>query len=407
MLFIKKSKKVISVKFNVLTVIPYLIFAFQGITSPIIGVMLLDIAKKFGVDSAAIGFCFTLWIAGGGLAGIFSGRILAAKGNRFTIFLCLFLILLSTAGILSPALTLFSIGMFISGVGTFLLVAIANCLIVQQYTGESRTSQFNLLNFFYSTGALITPATVGYFLDKGVNWETLYLFPFILLLPILLLTLSPAVKKSDEALVQNTYNQKSIQPEISFGVYLVSIAIGFYCITELAFTQWIVVYLRETLAVEIIPAALVLTTFYICQAAGRLASGFIVKYVALEKFIFGCCLLALAAMSAILAVTSYQPILLITGILALGLASIYPSILSYGTLHLPSSPQVVTYIMSGGTIACILGMPLSSFLKQNFGSYACLQLSLISIIFVILFVALTKWTIKVSTVKNNASTSLE
>lgn len=389
-------------KINVLTAISYLIFVFQGITSPIVGVMLLDIAKKFGVDSSAIGYCFTLWIIGGGIAGIFSGKLLAAKGTRFAIFLSLCLIILSAAGILAPALAAFSLGMFISGVGTFLLVAIANCLIVQQYTGEARTSQFNLLNFFYSTGALITPVVAGFLLDKGANWELVYLLPFILLIPMFFLTLSPVLQKSANSTAEQSADEQAREPQtISFAVYLVSSAIGFYCIAELAFTQWIVVYLRESLTIDIIPATLVLTTFYICQAAGRLASGFIVKYVALEKYIFSCCFLGLAAMLAILTITNYTLLLCMTGILALGLASIYPSILSYGTLQLQSSsPQVVTYIMTGGTIACILGMPLSSFLKQSFGSYTCLELSAFSIVLVMLFIILTKWQTKIPATQN-------
>jgi MFS family permease len=171
---------VITININVSkkTSMAYLIFAFQGISSPLISVMLLEIAKKFGVDASAIGFSFTLWIIGGGLAGLFSGKLLEMKGTRFAMLLSLVFILLSVAGTLSPILITFSIGMFISGMGTFLLVAIANCLIVQQFDGETRTSQFNLLNFFYSSGALITPAIAGVLLNQGIRWELVLCYKY-------------------------------------------------------------------------------------------------------------------------------------------------------------------------------------------------------------------------------------
>lgn len=367
----------------------YIIFAFQGISSPLISVMLLEIAKKFGVDASAIGFSFTLWIIGGSLAGLFSGKLLEIKGTRFAMFLSLVFILLSVAGTLSPFLTTFSIGMFISGIGTFLLVAIANCLIVQQYDGEARTSQFNLLNFFYSSGALITPAIAGVLLQQEIRWELIFLLPFILLIPMAVLALSPSFQKQPS--MSNAEESSTPVKSSSFAVFLFSIAIGFYCITELSFVSWIIVYLRESLAIDIIPASLVLTTFFICQAAGRLSSGFIVKYIALDKFIFSCCLVALAAMIVILAANSYNLILLMTAILALGLASIYPSILSYGTLQLKSSsPKIVTYIMNGGTIGAIIGMSFTSFLKQGFGAYSCLLTGTVSILLIIFFLVIAK-----------------
>lgn len=384
----------------------YLIFAFQGISSPLISVMLLEIAKKFGVDASAIGFSFTLWIIGGGLAGLFSGKLLEMKGTRFAMLLSLVFILLSVAGTLSPILITFSIGMFISGMGTFLLVAIANCLIVQQFDGETRTSQFNLLNFFYSSGALITPAIAGVLLNQGIRWELVFLLPFILLLPMVFLALSPSFQKQHSLSTAEELSSTPVKSS-SFAVYLFSTAIGFYCITELSFVSWIVVYLRESLAIDIIPASLVLTTFFICQAAGRLSSGFIVKYIALDKFIFSCCLVAFVAMLAILAVSRYNLILLMTGILALGLASIYPSILSYGTLQLKSSsPQIVTYIMNGGTIGAIIGMSFTSFLKQSFGVYSCLLTSTVSILLVIFFLAIVKMRINRSP-QNDANPLIE
>jgi TsgA-like MFS transporter len=369
----------------------YLIFIFEGITAPLVSVLLLEIAGKFGVDSSAVGYCFTLWLIGGSITGLFSGKLIDSKGIRFAAFSSVLLIASSVLAIISPFILGFSLGMFISGGGTFLLVAVANCLIVESYDGEARTAQFNLLNFFYSFGALLTPTIAGFILAAAIRWEIIFALPFILLIPVSLMALAPTFHKKPLS-YKGPQNIKKTKMDIN--VYFVSAAIGCYCASEMSFTSWFIVYLRESLSVDIVPASLALTAFFTCQGIGRLSSGFIVKHIALEKFIFSCCFVALLAMLAILSISSYNLMLVMTGALALGMASIYPSILSYGTQLKASSPQVVTFIMSGGLIGGVAGMLLTSFLKQFYGTYSCLTATAVSILLIMLFMALAKWKTK-------------
>ena len=66
-------------------------------------------------------------------------------------------------------------------------------------------------------------------------------------------------------------------------------------------------------------------------------------------------------------------VLYLTILLGLGIASLYPSILSYGTLQVKTaSPRIMTFFMTSGIAGAVVGMLLTSFLKQYFGVLACI-----------------------------------
>jgi fucose permease len=142
---------------------------------------------------------------------------------------------------------------------------------------------------------------------------------------------------------------------------------------EISYTSWIVVYLRENLATDIVAASLVLTVFYICQAAGRFISGFIVKQVSLPAYVISCASVGFIAAFFIVFSKSYMTVFYLTILLGLGAASLYPSILSYGTLQVQyACPRIMTFFLTSGLIGNVLGMVLTSFLKQHLGVVACI-----------------------------------
>jgi MFS family permease len=63
----------------------------------------------------------------------------------------------------------------------------------------------------------------------------------------------------------------------------------------------------------------------------------------------------------------------LTILLGLGAASLYPSILSYGTLQVKHAcPRIMTFFLTSGLVGNVLGMVLTSFLKQHLGVVACI-----------------------------------
>jgi len=371
----------------------YLIFIFQGLAAPLGSVMIMEIAGKYGVDTSMIGYIFALGIVGGGLAAIGSGFLLENLGQRKLIFMGIIIALLAGVAIISSnQLPIFAVGIFLSGASSWLLVAVGNYIIVRIHQGEKRSSQLNLLNFFFSIGALITPILAGYMLARHIPWEAVFLTPSILLVILAILAYQPTVGSSE---VRSSLIDKSL-PTASNGkwnvnIYLIGAALGFYCMLEYSYTSWIIVHLRENFAVDIMEASLVLTTFYMCQALGRLVSGFIVKRVALNRYIISCASIGLVAVSLIIVSESYAAVLGLTILLGLGIASLYPSILSYGTLQTQApSPHMMTFFLTCGIGGAVIGMVLTSFLKQHFGVLACIGTGVFTAALIIVLIGITK-----------------
>ena len=375
-----------------LKMLPYLIFVFQGLTAPLGSVMIIEIARKYSVDTSMIGYVFALGIVGGGIAALASGFLLEAIGKRRLIFvgiLCGGLAVLSIT--VSNRLTMFGIGVFLTGLSNWLLTAVGNEIVIENYQGNKRSSKLNLLNFFFSAGALVTPAMAGSMLARGIQWEMIFLTPFTLLG---VLALFAYFSKSNLSKVPanslEEFAQSSPSESWNSNMYRTCAALGFYCMLELSYTYWIVVHLRENLSIEIVEASLVLTIFYICQAIGRFITGIVIKYVSLYRYIVSCSFIGLAAASFIIISKSYVVILCLTILLGLSVAGLYPSILSYGTLQATHSPRAVTFFLTSGLTGSVVGMLITSFLKQQFGSWACIVVTAISAALVILLIGSTR-----------------
>lgn len=372
--------------------IAYLIFVFQGLIAPLGSVMIIEIARKYAVDTSIIGYIFALGIVGGGISALASGFLIETFGKRKTVFSGILVSLLAGVAITtSNYLAIFALGMFLSGVSSWFMVAVGNYIIVRACQGEKRSSQLNLLNFFFSIGALITPTMAGFMLERGVPWELVFLMPFVLLVVLAILAYSPAFGISSSPSYPEKKPLETIPEEKwNVSIYFTGIALGIYCLLESSFASWIVVHLRENLAVDIVEASVVLTVFYICQATGRFASGFIVRHVALNIYIIICSSIGLVAASLIVLSKSYMAVLYLTILLGLGIASLYPSILSYGTLQVKTaSPRIMTFFLTSGIVGSVVGMLFTSFLKQHFGVLACIVTTAISLVFVIMCIGAT------------------
>lgn len=375
-------------------VVAYLVFIFQGLTAPLGSVMIMEIAGKYGVETSTIGYIFALGTVGGGIAAISSGFLLETFGKRKLIFLGAVVALLSVAAITtSNYLRLFAVGMFLSGVSIWFVAAVANYIIVENYQGEKRSSQMNLLNFFFSIGALVIPILAAFMLERGIPWEFVFLTPFSLLTILIMLACFPGFGTSKVQISRAETSSPSVSTEKwNTSIYLIGASLGVYCMLELSYTSWIVVHLRENLAVDIVAASLVLTIFYICQATGRLASGFIVRHVALNTYIISCASIGLAAILLIISSKNYMVVLCLTILLSLAIAGLYPSIFSYGTLQVKiASPRMMTFFMTCGIVGAVVGMLLTSFLKQHFGVLACIGTGAITAAVIVGFIGITKF----------------
>lgn len=371
----------------------YLIFVFYGITTPLGSVMLIEIAGKYSVDTSVIGYILAFGIVGGGIGALSSGFLLETIGERKMIFLGIITgVFAGAAIIISNYVAVFAIGMFLSGLSSWILLAVGNHLIIQCFEGAKRSSQLNLLNFFFSIGALITPTLASFMLERGIPWQVVFLTPFVPLGFLAALAYSSAFDiPKEQKNASSIVSQGGPAEKWNRNSYLAGAALGLYCMLEISYTSWIVVHLRENLAADIVAASLVLTVFYICQAAGRFISGFIVKQVSLPIYISCCASVGFIAAFFITFSKSYMTVFYLTILLGLGVASLYPSILSYGTLQVKHAcPRIMTFFLTSGLVGNVLGMVLTSFLKQELGVVACIATTTITSALIIVCVGGTR-----------------
>ncbi len=381
---------------NPMILVAYMTFAFQGITFPLGNSMIIEIAGKYAVDTSIIGYLLSLSSVGGGIATLCGGYLLERYPAHKLLYAAIAFSVLSVVCITSSALLAqFALGMVFFGLGTWLLVVIGNYLIVRQYAGAKRSSQLNIANFFFSGGALFTPALCGYGLQAGVSWEYIFWLPFSLLLALtglVGLTFSPMAGSEQRGGEQIKQQQEVTAGHWGYKVYLAAIALSFYCILEVGYTAWIVVHLREGLGLDIFAASMVLTTFYIFHAAGRVISGIVVKFLPLDRYILCCATIGLIAVSLIVCTSNYSLIVILTAVLAFGIAGLYPSIMSYGTLQMKNpSSRIITFFMSSGLVGAITGLLLTSHLKQAFGATASLATGAVAAGFIIICMVMTMW----------------
>jgi TsgA-like MFS transporter len=349
-------------------------FVFYAINANIGSVAIADIAKTFRVNTYIIGYIFTLSSLGAALATLMSGWLVKKIPAKQLNYAAIFLIVIGYAIItFGTRVFVYACGVFVIGIGTGMMFYLANYFIVNLYEGKYRTVQLNALNFFYSFGAVISPLATGMLLKRQVSWEAVYQLATILLVPLLLLAAS--------AKFQGRGNAKA-EPDAHatehwhINVYLVGLAFIFYALAEVVFTNWIVVYLRQVLFIDVETAGMALAVFWAFMAVGRLASGVITAVVRIEKFLMWSAVVAFSAYAAVLASTHVSLIFTMIAFMGLGFSGMYASIFSYGTMQVrhPTANLISFYmsLSSVGGISCYL---ISSYLVQEFGLYDCLTVS--------------------------------
>lgn len=360
--------------FSKITILAYLVFLFHGVNTNIGGVAIVDIAKTFGVDTYIIGYIFACNSVGFTISTFVGAWLVKRVSTRRLGIGSVFLVILGYLGIVfGGRLFTYGASIFTVGLGVGMLFYLANYYIVNLYEGKYRTMQLNALNFFFSFGAVVSPIVAGILIKNQVAWEQVYQLAMLVLVPLLLMTVVAKFEgKKKERAVQASDGKEPW----NINVYLIGAVFVFYALSEVVFSNWIVVYLREALKVDVAVASSALSFFWTFMAIGRLASGMITAVVRVEKFIIASAVLALSSYIAVLSLDTVSFIFIFIALMGLGYSGMYASIFSYGTMQLRHpSPSLMTFYMTLSSLGGILCYLASSFVVQEFGLYTCLRAS--------------------------------
>lgn len=366
------------------TIVAYAIFCFNGIFNLLPGVLVIEIAKSFRVDTHVIGYLYSLFVVGNVLAVQINGRILERLNIQKELFAAMGLILTGVLGITTCKwLPLFALFILLCGIGGGLFNSIGNYLIVNLYEAKERSSKLNLLHFTFSVGAIVSPLFSGSLLNGGIPWQYIYRYTLVLLLFLAILVFGTPIQVKKRTGTENKMGKEVWNP----AVYAIALGLFCYMIAEQSFVFWGNTYFIEGLSFSMTQASLLVSLFWLCMAVGRGSSGVIIKYVPVERYILVCSCFGFISFIGLLCSNTFGGVVASVSFMGLSFSGLYASILSYGTLQLkfPSAKLVSLYI-TFGCLGGVLSTPFSSFVKAYLGLRPSLMISAVFMALVFLLV---------------------
>jgi len=361
--------------------VPYSLFGLCGLVFPIIGVILPDLARDFGVGVADIGFVATLMVAMFALFLLVASSLMNSLGAKRPVIVSLVIMAVASACMfLFKSQPAFTIGAALIGLASGIQMAAANWYMVHRYLPHERAGKLNLLNLFFSAGGFLSPISAGLLLKVGVHWSTLYAAISLICLGMVAWvstlredTMPQAAATPTDAGLSDV--AAAIPKKFLRFVVICALGLFTYVFSEYVFTNWIVTWGRNILGMPIDQASALLSLFWLTMAIGRgLASQLIAK-LGEKRYL----LLCLAA-STIIALATFalrDSALLFAGSIMLGFtfAGVYPTLFALALIPLHHVPRSVLTVLSGiGPVGGMIAMLASSMVMKAAGLEATFAL---------------------------------
>ncbi|GLR07831.1 MFS transporter TsgA [Mixta theicola] len=354
-----------------LTWISFFSYALTGALVIVTGMVLGDIANYFQLPVSEMSNTFT-FLNTGILAAVFLNAWLMeiVPLKRQLIFGFVLMVLAVLGLMTSHSLSVFSLCMFVLGVVSGITMSIGTFLITHLYEGRQRGSRLLFTDSFFSMAGTIFPVIAGMLLARHLPWYWVYVCIGIIYLAIFVLTLTVEFP----VLGKKQHNAQPVTKEKwGVGVLLLSIAALCYILGQLGFISWVPEYATKTMGMDISAAGQLVGNFWTSYMIGMWVFSFVLRFFDLQRI-----LMVLAALATLLMywfVSSSEPGMLKWIIIALGFSSsaIYTTIITLGSQQTRvSSPKLVNFILTCGTVGTMLTFVVTGPIVAKGGAHAAL-----------------------------------
>lgn len=354
-----------------LTWISFFSYALTGALVIVTGMVLGDIANYFQLPVSEMSNTFT-FLNTGILAAVFLNAWLMeiVPLKRQLIFGFVLMVLAVLGLMTSHSLSIFSLCMFVLGVVSGITMSIGTFLITHLYEGRQRGSRLLFTDSFFSMAGTIFPVIAGVLLARHLPWYWVYVCIGVIYVAIFVLTLTvefPILgKKQHDA-------QPVAKEKWGVGVLLLSIAALCYILGQLGFISWVPEYATKTMGMDISAAGQLVGNFWTSYMIGMWVFSFVLRFFDLQRI-----LMVLAALATVLMywfVSSSEPTMLKWIIIGLGFFSsaIYTTIITLGSQQTKvSSPKLVNFILTCGTVGTMLTFVVTGPIVAKGGAHAAL-----------------------------------
>ncbi|AUX91974.1 MFS transporter TsgA [Mixta gaviniae] len=354
-----------------LTWISFFSYALTGALVIVTGMVLGDIANYFQLPVSEMSNTFTFLNTGILVAVFLNAWLMEIVPLKRQLIFGFVLMVLAVLGLMtSHSLAIFSACMFVLGVVSGITMSIGTFLITHIYEGRQRGSRLLFTDSFFSMAGTVFPVIAGMLLARHLPWYWVYVCIGVIYLAIFLLTLTvefPVLgKKQHDA-------QPVVKEKWGIGVLLLSIAALCYILGQLGFISWVPEYATKSMGMDISAAGQLVGNFWTSYMIGMWAFSVILRFFDLQRI-----LMVLAALATLLMywfVSSNEPGMLKWIIIGLGFFSsaIYTTIITLGSQQTKvSSPKLVNFILTCGTVGTMLTFVVTGPIVAKGGAHAAL-----------------------------------
>ncbi|XEH50047.1 MFS transporter TsgA [Edwardsiella tarda] len=352
-----------------LTWISFFSYALTGALVIVTGMVMGNIAEYFNLPISSMSNTFT-FLNTGILVSIFLNawlmEIIPLKRQLIFGFI---LMILAIAGLMvGHNLAVFSACMFVLGVVSGITMSIGTFLITHIYTGRQRGSRLLFTDSFFSMAGMVFPIIAATLLAQHVAWYWVYACIGVLYLAIFILTLCSDLGK--QAANAETPVSKE---KWGIGVLFLSIAALCYILGQLGFIQWVPEYAAKHFGMSIEETGGLVSNFWTAYMVGMWFFSVVLRFFDLQRIVT--VLAALSTFMMYMFVSSQQGALLSMYILGLGFVSsaIYTTLITLGSQQTKvSSPKLVNFILTCGTIGTMLTFVVTGPIVAHSGAHAAL-----------------------------------
>lgn len=369
-----------------LTWVSFLSYGLTGALFIITGVVLGNIADYFHVPISSMSNTFT-FLNSGILAAIFLNawlmELISLKRQLIFGFMLMILVILGL--ICGHNLKIFSILMFVLGLVSGITMSIGTYLITNLYQGWQRGSCLLFADSFFSMAGTIFPILAGIMLSHHVNWYWIYACISILYVIICILTLMSDFPSLCKKGTETTVVMPLVKEKWCISVMILAVSALCYILGQLGFIYWIPEYVTQRFKMNIQQAGWLVSNFWTAYMVGMWVFSTILRFIDLQHIVT-----LLAAVSAIfmyLFISTENPAYLPYYLLGLGFFSsaIYATIITLGSQQTSiTSPKVVNFILTSGTIGTMLTFIVTSPIVTHYGVTAALHTS--NVLYVVVFI---------------------
>jgi fucose permease len=267
-------------------------FGFLGTSLPSIRTFLGVDLEKAGLITSVLQFGFALTnLAGGILSDVI-------RCDKILMLGCFFLGANALVFGLQPIFSLNLIIMGLMGIGCGFILSSSNTLLVELYP-QRKGRILNIHHVFFAVGSLLGPLIMGSLLSRQVEWQIGYEGLGLFLLALFIFFIFTRIPRVE---ARGKFKLRAIhhlwwQRDFLFLILVDFLAIG----TQFALIFLSVIFLRETKGLSALLASIVLSSFFVFLALGRLLCGWLAIRVSNSKII-----LALSALLVMLLIAIWK-----------------------------------------------------------------------------------------------------